>query len=65
MQNNSYGWNRYKTACFSLNVIYIRKVGHVMQIEPELFSIVLIISIFLFHLQWHKCELAGEVFFFN
>ena len=28
------------------------------------FYIVLIIFI-MFHLQWHTCELAGEVFFFN
>lgn len=36
MQNNSYKWNRYNTASFSLNVIKIKrkkKVGHAIQIE--------------------------------
>ena len=29
------------------------------------YSVLIIFSSLIFHLQWHTCELAGEVFFFN
>ena len=29
------------------------------------YSVLIIFSFLIFYLQWHTCELAGEVFFFN